>query len=241
MAELIRGVLKLEETQGFTLESGERLLITIMPAGSTGTTGTVLYDGEAMEYSTVVGSYSIDADITSSAPYITKLKFDDLIIGPTATSTVRCTAGDPNDLTLTYGWTSDFGTISVVSDGVADWTAPDDVGIFTVTCTVTNTLAASTSASTSIRVHSVPEITSLTAGATSISAGATTSITCVATDPYTSDIFYVWGCTAGAIAGNTATNTWFAPSTPGTYTVTCKVYEYKDAAYDIEGVDIEVV
>lgn len=71
-----------------------------------------------------------------------------------------------------------------------------------------------------------PIISSLTANPSSVDINQTTSITCTASDEDVGDtLTYTWTKNGGTFEGSTSgsTITWKAPSTKGSYTVTCEV------------------
>jgi hypothetical protein len=72
-----------------------------------------------------------------------------------------------------------------------------------------------------------PIISSLTATPSSVKIGETSTITCNASDPDGDNLTYTWTMTGGSISGSGSTVTWTAPSTAGTYTVTCNVSDGK--------------
>lgn len=68
-----------------------------------------------------------------------------------ATSSLVCTAIDPQQLSLTYAWTVSGGTVSGSGASVT-WTAPTAPGGYGATCTVTSSAGLTASGSTVIQV-----------------------------------------------------------------------------------------
>lgn len=68
-----------------------------------------------------------------------------------------------------------------------------------------------------------PTISSLTANPSSVDISQSTTITCTASDQDGDTLTYNWTKTGGTITGSGSTVTWTAPSTVGTYTITCTV------------------
>ena len=68
-----------------------------------------------------------------------------------------------------------------------------------------------------------PVISDLTANPPSIDINQTTTITCDASDEDGDALTYTWSENGGIISGSGSTITWTAPSTAGTYTITCMV------------------
>lgn len=230
MADKMVGYTQLDVLEGITMAAGERLLITIMPAGSTGVTGAIVYDGYTPAYTTLTGSVIVDARLLSYAPVISSLTADSYIVGPTGTATVTCIATDPAASPLSYDWSISGGTGTAGATGVLEWTATDEVGSFTIACTVTNASLAETTRSISVSTVSIPVISSVTAVPASVAPGGTSVVTCVATDPYVSPLTYIWSATGGTIFWNLGVATWTAPGTTGTYSISCLVSEAEGLA-----------
>jgi len=79
-----------------------------------------------------------------------------------------------------------------------------------------------------VGTNNPPVISSLTANPPSVDVNQTTTITCTASDEDVGDILtYAWVKTGGMFEGSTLGSSvnWTAPSTAGTYTVTCEVID----------------
>ena len=100
---------------------------------------------------------------SNSPPEISLLTADPAQIYPGGTSLLTCIASDPDGDPLIFSWTSDVGTVTPGVDGAAVFEAGDP-GVATVTCTVTDTGGASSSAQVGISVTSAMAERSLTAG-----------------------------------------------------------------------------
>jgi hypothetical protein len=90
-------------------------------------------------------------------------------------------------------------------------------------------------------INHAPIISDLTANPTSININQTTTITCIASDEDVGDtLTYTWTKTDGTFEGSTSasTITWKAPSTPGSYTVSCEISDGEEE--DSKSVDILV-
>ena len=85
-----------------------------------------------------------------------------------------------------------------------------------------------------------PVITSLTADNTTVSPGGTVSLICTAEDDDEDSLTYIWECTDGSLAPNGSSATWTAPSSPGTYSISCEVTDGNDSS-TIEIIDIAVL
>jgi hypothetical protein len=142
-------------------------------------------------------------------------------------STVKCTASDPDGDTLTYSWIYAGGSISGTGSTVT-WTAPSTFGIYIVTAIVSDGKGGTATQSVSIAVtNNNPLISSLTATPATLVTGGNSTIRCTASDPDGDTLAYSWTYTGGSISGTGSTITWTAPSTAGTYTVTVIVSDGK--------------
>jgi len=74
-------------------------------------------------------------------------------------------------------------------------------------------------------INHPPVISGLTVDPSSVDINQSTVITCIATDPDGDTLTYNWTKTGGTISGSGSAITWTAPSTAGTYTITCTVYD----------------
>ncbi|MBI4685680.1 MAG: carboxypeptidase regulatory-like domain-containing protein [Nitrospirae bacterium] len=90
-----------------------------------------------------------------------------------------------------------------------------------------------------INTNQNPAISVLTANPLTINAGATSTITCNASNPDGDLLSYFWTPLVGSISGSGSTVTWTAPSAAGTYTVTCSVSDGKGGSAS-KGVNIIV-
>lgn len=95
-----------------------------------------------------------------------------------------------------------------------------------------------------IFVNRPPIINSLTTNPSSnpltIETEKNVSLFCYATDPDNNRLTFLWDKTGGAITESGSIATWTALSSPGTYTVDCKVSDGKNES-DLRGVDINVI
>jgi len=84
-----------------------------------------------------------------------------------------------------------------------------------------------------------PVIASLVANPDTIKTGATTALTCNATDSDGDNLTYVWDSGSGAINGSGSSVNWVSPNTAGAYYVSCKVQD-GNGGEDADSVDIVV-
>jgi hypothetical protein len=170
---------------------------------------------------------SISITATNRNPQISSLTATPASVVTGGSSTVKCTASDPDGDTLTYSWIYAGGSISGTGSTVT-WTAPSTFGIYIVTAIVSDGKGGTATQSVSIAVtNNNPQISSLTATPATLVTGGNSTIRCTASDPDGDTLAYSWTYTGGLISGTGSTITWTAPSTAGTYTVTVIVSDGK--------------
>lgn len=91
-------------------------------------------------------------DPNNTAPRINSLTASPDSVQRGESSTITCDAVDPQGGVLTYFWAATGGSISG-SGQSATWTAPDTIGVFSITCNVQN--AQGTESSRKVNVHVV--------------------------------------------------------------------------------------
>ena len=153
-----------------------------------------------------------------------------------------CTAADDDGDNLSYIWKSASGTLTP-NGNEATWVAPLKTGIYFISCTVVDGAGASDAATIAIEViigNTEPVIISLTADNTTMSPGGTVSLTCTAEDDDGDILTYSWECTEGSLAPNDSTATWTASDSPGTYSISCSVFDGAGAS-DTATIAIEIL
>jgi len=86
--------------------------------------------------------------------------------------------------------------------------------------------------------NAAPEISSLTASPTQVAPEGSTTVTCQASDSDDDTLTYAWSATGGTVIGTALEVTWTAPTTQGSYTITCTVSD--GTASDTETVTVTV-
>jgi len=157
------------------------------------------------------------------APTITDLAADADWTLPSGTLQMTCTASDPDGDSLSYEWTASAGDISGTGEAV-NWTAPQEVGIYSVTVVVRDAHGSSTTRfiSLSVVTGTPPTIEDMvitakepkylkTSGYKYI-VGRTKQydIECIVSDT-TGGVSYEWSCEHGEISGEGSMITWTAP------------------------------
>ncbi len=103
---------------------------------------------QAVELSKAMGNDST-VDV---APIISSVKADLFEVDPGAAVAITCSASDLSGGALTYNWVSSGGDLDSNNANVVNWTAPEDLGVYTVTVAVTNDRGSDSKKSISIRV-----------------------------------------------------------------------------------------
>jgi len=171
---------------------------------------------------------SVSITVTNRNPEISGLTATPSTVDSGGSSTIKCTASDPDGDTLIFdSWTCTGGSISGTG-GTVTWTAPSTFGIYTVTVTVRDGNGGTVTRSVGITVtNHNPEISILAATPTSVVTGGSSTVKCTASDPDGDTVTFSWTYTGGSISGTGSTVTWTAPATPGVYTVTAIVSDGK--------------
>jgi hypothetical protein len=176
---------------------------------------------------------------SNQPPTISSLTADPTAVPAGGTSTITCTASDPDGDPLTYSWSATGGTISGSGSQVT-WTAPQTIGTYTIICTVSDGKGGTAEESVDVTTgNQPPTISLLTAEPQTILPGGTSTITCTASDPDGDPLTYSWSATGGTISGSGSQVTWSAPQTIGFYIITCTVSDGKGGT-DQENVGVSV-
>jgi len=163
--------------------------------------------------------------VTNGLPVISSLALaTEGEINPGATAQIECDALDPDGDELSYTWSANGGDISA-SGATISWTAPDELGTYTVTVEVSDgdDIVTGQLAITVLAPNNPPVIESLSTDCPRVKPAGTGTITCVASDPDGDELTYTWSAERGAISGSGATVTWTAPSEFGNYLITVTV------------------
>ena len=189
--------------------------------------------GEVMDYVTI-------AVRTNNPPTITSLTADADQTTPSGSVQVTCAASDPDEDELTYEWIATAGSISGAG-AVVSWTAPQEVGTYSITVVVKDGFGGEATGSISLGVapDTLPAIEKLCISPKGhIFLRESTQpgydydvweerkydIQCTASDA-SGAAPYQWSCTGGSISGDGSLITWTAPnqlSAGATVTVTVR-------------------
>jgi len=162
-------------------------------------------------------------------PEILDLEIGSSRVRPGAETWVGCTVYDPDGGTLRYEWGATGGSFSTPQGKHMTWIAPERMGEWIITVTVSDSTGNSVSESIAVVVgeNKDPIIHSVERSSPTVIAGQSALVTCIAEDPEGSPLEYAWNADCGELTGAGSSVTWFAPlSLPGaneTCTVTVSV------------------
>jgi hypothetical protein len=158
------------------------------------------------------------------APVIVSLTPATDRISPYDMCKVICEAVDDDGDVLTYTWVASEG--DVFGQGATiEWGAPTSEGLFRLSVTVDDGRGGVAESSTSLRVKTnyAPEIASLSAFSDWIIPGASTYVSCAASDADGDEISYEWVTTGGETFGQGRSIVWAAPTAQSSYWITVYV------------------
>jgi len=197
------------------------VLVVNAPAG-----GKTTFDLNKMLIDSVVVDYHSDQEVTNYPPRIKSLAPDSTTVLTKDSVHIYCTATDKDNDNLTYTWSGSGGS-ALGGGSVVTWLAPDSVGTYIVTCTVSDVHGAqAVAADTLTVVQSVnhpPVIQKMKAVSRKINIGGTSLISCLAVDLDSNDLTYRWSAASGSLNGSGPALSWQAPTIEGNYYVVCVV------------------
>ncbi|MDZ7292478.1 MAG: T9SS type A sorting domain-containing protein [candidate division KSB1 bacterium] len=208
-------------TTAITIPADAAVLAVITPAS-----GTITHELDKMLINGVIVDYRSGHAVANYPPRIKSLAAAKSLLIVGQNTAVYCTAMDRDNDALSYSWNASGGTIAG-SDAQITWTAPAAAGDYEIACVVDDGRGGRDTAQVSIAVvesiNHAPSISSLKARPRKIDLGATSELTCVATDPDGDTLSYVWNAMYGILTGSGKTVNWIAPTVEGNYYVTCRV------------------
>ncbi|MCK4843807.1 MAG: hypothetical protein KAS83_02415 [Dehalococcoidia bacterium] len=165
----------------------------------------------------------LDTMLANHRPAIASLEAPErvLLLG---SCQIVCNATDRDRDELSYNWSASGGNISGTGASV-NWTAPQSLGSYNVTVTVTDGHGGKVMEQVTIEVRAnrPPTITSLVADADWTLLLGSIQVTCDASDPDGDELSYEWATDGGDISGTGAVVNWTAPEKVGTYNITVTV------------------
>jgi len=172
----------------------------------------------------IVLAILLDTMLANHRPAISSLEAEPERVIPSGSCQVVCNATDRDGDELSYNWSADGGGINGEGDTVT-WTAPDSVGSYNVTVTVTDVRGGKATSQITIIVKTnlPPTITSLTADVIWTLHSGSLNVVCDASDPDGDELSYEWTASGGDISGTGAVVSWIAPEEVGIYDITVVV------------------
>jgi len=171
------------------------------------------------------------------APVINSLEADAEWTLPSSNLTVTCNASDRDGDELSYDWSASGGTITGTGPE-ATWTAPEEVGAYTLAVVVDDGQGGNDMESLTLIVATgiLPMIENLivtadhkylkeTTTGYKVGKGQQYHIVCNVSSNVSEELTYEWLCTGGEISGEGSIITWTAPNTSGVVTVTAIVFD----------------
>lgn len=165
-----------------------------------------------------------DTLLANHQPAIASLAAPERVI-PAGSCQIVCDATDSDRDELSYNWSASAGELNGEGATVT-WTAPDSVGSYNVTVTVTDGHGgeAAEQVTIEVRPNRPPTIGSLVADTDWTLPSGIVQVTCTASDPDGDELSYEWTtATGGTIPGTGAAVNWTAPQDVGIYNVTVVV------------------
>jgi len=186
------------------------------------------HGGEAMSQVTIT---------VGAPPTITSLVAATDWITPSGSVQVTCNATDPDGDELTYEWTATTGNISGTGSA-ANWTAPQEVGIYDITVVVKD--SHGDSATDSLHISVATEQPAIIAALLItkdryghcylkksgekylVGREQKYDIECIVSNT-SMELSYEWSCTSGELSGEGSLITWTAPNSSVEVTVTATI------------------
>jgi len=183
--------------------------------------------GEVMDYVAITVR-------ANDPPTIASLTADAEWTTPSGSVQVTCSASDPDGEDLSYNWTATAGSISGTG-AVVSWTAPQEVGTYSVTVVITDGYGSSATGflTVSVLTGQPPIIEALlitadhcylkaNSGGYYVGKEKVYHIECSVHDTGI-ELFYEWSCTDGELSREGSLIDWTAPNAEGAVTIMAMV------------------
>jgi len=222
----------------FMIPADAAVLLVLVPTG-----GIISYDLDRMLVDDVVVDYRSGQVVGNYPPRIKSLASMSELVMSGVSTTVYCTAVDQDSDPLTYLWSSTGGTIEN-NNPTVQWTAPDQMGTYTISCVIDDGNGGMDSAQVIVEVVELinhePVIDSLTANPQRVHLGSTSQLICYAHDPDLEVLTYTWNAEYGTLDTQDSTATWTAPDVQGFYYIQCTVEDgHSGSAVDSIGIVVQ--
>jgi hypothetical protein len=163
--------------------------------------------------------------LANHQPAIASLTAPERVV-PSGSCQIVCNATDRDGDELSYNWSASAGELNGEGATVT-WMAPDSIGVYNVTVTVTDGRGDEVTKQVAIvvRANRAPSITDLGADVGWTLPSGTLQLTCTASDPDEDELTYGWTASVGDISGTGAAVNWTAPQETGMYYITVVVMD----------------
>jgi len=205
----------------FEIPSKAAMMLVFLPSNS-----EISYSFNKAYVDGVVIDYNAGQDVTNYPPRIKALATQDTVVLSGSTINFYCTAEDKEG-GLEYFWK--INDIEFEADDVLTIQAPSEPGYLTVNCKVTDIGGLSDSSSITVQVvekiNYPPVIEDINAEPRILDLSASTSVTCVASDPNGDELVYQWSTNLGIISGEGKTIEFTAPDEESNVYLSCLVMD----------------
>ncbi|HAV10446.1 MAG TPA: hypothetical protein DCX22_02385 [Dehalococcoidia bacterium] len=178
--------------------------------------------------STQSPSTSVPASGGNRPPTITSFTSDKPEVFVEGKVGFQAVADDLDNDRINYVWSATAGAFEG-GGAITTWQAPKQPGTYEITVKVDDGKGGSAQKSMTMKVISNrnPTISKITADPAVIAPGASSLITCEASDPDGDPVHYSWSVKDGTITGTGNRITWFPPNKGGTYNIVVLVKDDK--------------
>jgi hypothetical protein len=166
-----------------------------------------------------------DTLLANHQPAIASLTAPERVV-PSGSCQIVCNATDRDGDDLSYNWSASAGELNGEGASVT-WIAPDSIGSYNITVTVTDGRGNNITQQRTIvvRANRAPTITDVAADADWTLPSGTLQVMCTASDPDGDELTYQWTASGGDILGTGAAVNWNAPQETGIYYITVVVID----------------
>jgi len=166
------------------------------------------------------------AEPPNSPPEVSSVVSSHQKLFPTQSAEIHCVAHDPDGDTLSFLWSTSGGVLEPRAESTR-WTAPERAGTYSILAEVEDGRGGYDAGILVIEVvrNEPPVLESIVASPDLVLPGGKVQLSCSATDPKGHALGYEWSSTTGEAEGIGPSVTWTAPSAPGVYDVSVRVYD----------------
>ncbi|MBN1478884.1 T9SS type A sorting domain-containing protein [candidate division KSB1 bacterium] len=205
----------------FRLPADEAMLIVLVPSG-----GHIEYDLEKMLVADIIVDYNSGQVVSNYPPRIKALAADDSVAATASQISVYCAAYDRDGDDIIFDWYINDERVGITGPRIV-WNTPEQEGEYIIRCIANDKNAGLDTARIIIKlvesINHVPEIIEIKPEANKVDVGSAVSFTCVANDPDSDELSFIWTSEFGDIQSSESTAVWIAPDMPGYYIIHCTI------------------